>query len=171
MITCTSANPRSQRSGSGTFFSTTAPSMVVTASSSSPTARCSGSEPPTRARASRSGPFTSTFVVPRSCTSPSIAASRTSSRAYTPPHAENDSSRSRSPLQVTTGSRNPVGRGRWYRVWATSASPISAAAAGAACVRTPLKKCGCGRGPLPVVPPDVDSPSRPSSIPDGRVYV
>jgi hypothetical protein len=98
---------------SGTFFSTTAPSRVVTASPSAPTARCSGSEEPTRASASRSGPLTSTLVVPHSRTSPSRACCRTSSRAYTPQQAENDSSRSRSPLHVTTGSRMAVGWGWW----------------------------------------------------------
>ena len=52
--------PRSHRRGNGTFFSTTGPSNVVTVRSSGPTARCSGSWPPTRARAARSGPLTST---------------------------------------------------------------------------------------------------------------
>ncbi len=80
-MTCTSAKPRSQRSGSGTFFSTTAPSIVVTTSSSRPTPRCSGSRAPMRASASRSGALTSTLVVPRSNTSPSSAPLSRSSRA------------------------------------------------------------------------------------------
>ncbi len=62
--TCASANPRSHRSGSGTFFSTSGPSTVVTASSSGPTRRCSGSSAVIRDRASRSGLLTSTLVVP-----------------------------------------------------------------------------------------------------------
>ncbi|MFL6055545.1 MAG: DegT/DnrJ/EryC1/StrS family aminotransferase, partial [Actinoallomurus sp.] len=80
-IAWTSANPRSHRSGSGTFRSTAVPSKVVTASASGPTSKRSGSAPRTRASASRSGSFTSTFVVPRANRSPSNASLRTSRRA------------------------------------------------------------------------------------------
>ncbi|MEV4815378.1 hypothetical protein [Micromonospora tulbaghiae] len=111
--TCTSAKPRSQRPGSGTFRSTTAPSMVETVRSSGPTATCSGSMPPTRASASRSGGFTSTFVVPWPLISPSSPAGRTSIRAYTPQQPENDSNRRRPRLPVTTGSRLAGLTGWW----------------------------------------------------------
>ncbi|WP_460916185.1 hypothetical protein [Plantactinospora veratri] len=79
--TCTSAKPRSQRPGSGTFRSTTDPSIVETVRSSGPTERCSGSSPPTRASAARSGGLTSTLVVPCARISPSIPAGRASNRA------------------------------------------------------------------------------------------
>lgn len=111
--TCTSAKPRIQRPGSGTFRSTTAPSMVETVRSSGPTARCNGSMPPTRARASRSGGLTSTFVVPCPAISPSKPAGSTSIRAYTPQQPEKDSNRSRSRLPVTTGSRLAGLTGWW----------------------------------------------------------
>lgn len=82
-IACTSAKPRSQRPGSGTLRSTIVPSSVATSNASGPTRRRNGSAPRTRARASRSGAFTSTFVVPRANLSPSSASSSTSRRAYT----------------------------------------------------------------------------------------
>ncbi|MFC5832131.1 hypothetical protein [Nonomuraea insulae] len=63
-MTCTSANPRNHRDGSGTFFSTTAPSSVVTVSSSGPTPRWSGSLPPAVARHHRvAGPAGPGLVV------------------------------------------------------------------------------------------------------------
>ncbi len=79
--TWVSAKPRSQRSGSGTFFSTSGPSKVVTSSASGPTARCSGSAGPILVSASRSGLLTSTLVVPWPISSPSSPAPSTSSRA------------------------------------------------------------------------------------------
>ncbi len=79
--TDTSAKPRTQRSGSGTLRSTTAPSRVSTISSSGPTDRRKGSPSPSRARAVRMGLFTSTLVVPQSENEPSIAAASRSKRA------------------------------------------------------------------------------------------
>ncbi len=62
--------PRRSRAASARAAAPSSPPprrpCVVTASSSGPTARCSGSVPPTRASASRSGALTSTLVVPRS---------------------------------------------------------------------------------------------------------
>src|SRR4029450_6345240 len=57
--------------GQGDLLLHTAPSRGVAASAAAPTDRCSGSAPPTRASASRSGPLTSTLVVPRSRICPS----------------------------------------------------------------------------------------------------
>ncbi len=66
-----------------------------------------------RERASRSGAFTSTFVVPCPVVRPSSPSCSTSSRAYTPQQPENDSKRNRSPFPVTTGS-SEAGSVRWW---------------------------------------------------------
>ena len=104
LATCTSAKPFSQRSGSGTFFSTAEPASVSTRTSSWPTCISIASSSCTRASAARIGGLKSTFVVPHSRGRPSSTPGSRSSRAYTPAQAEKDSKRSRSRFDVTTGS-------------------------------------------------------------------
>ncbi len=59
-----------------------------------------------RGSASLSGLSTSTFVVPWPVAAPSTPSCSTSRRPYTPQQPENAPKRMRSPLPVTTGSRN-----------------------------------------------------------------
>ena len=112
--TCTSAKPRSQRPGSGTFFSTTAPSIVETVRSSGAdrqVQRVDAADPGQRLAQRRVDVDVGGAVLDDRRRRSRPAA--TSSRAYTPQQPENDSKRSRSRLPVTTGSRLAGLTGWW----------------------------------------------------------
>ena len=79
--TCTSAKPFTQRSGSGTFRSTSEPASVVTRTSSCPTCINIASESRMRASAARIGGLKSTFVVPHAAGRRSRTPGSRSSRA------------------------------------------------------------------------------------------
>ena len=168
--TAASAKPRTQRSGSGTRFSTTCPSTVVTARSSAPTRTRSGSREPTRASAARSGGFTSTLVVPWRCTVPSRPSARRSKRAYTPQHWEKDSKRSASSDAVTTGSAARTAAatmlgGVQNRVPATPATTSSERAAGWGAATKPSASAGWS-----ATPPEVARRQEPSTSSLGARY-
>jgi hypothetical protein len=134
---------------------------VSTATSSEPTLSSSGPPAAAPLRAARISPPKSTLVVPDAAGRPSSAAGSRSSRACTPQQDEKDSARSRSALQVTTGSWMIAASfaviGVKYRVRATAAQASRPGAATAGSVRKPLKKYGCAAGPASVTPPLVAS--------------